>query len=105
MTKEQVNPSPKSRFQESNDNLKAHHELLQSPDYQRARDVALAQYSLLIAGEVANAPDSQTSQVKAMQAGIKLVAVHEFLSELHSLAEKPIQNQAPGLARRLDHSN
>lgn len=105
MTKDQVNPSPKDQFQQSSENIKAHHELIQSPVYERAEEFALAHYTRALAGELARTTDPQASQVKAMQNGLKMLGAHEFIAELRNLAEKPIVTQSPGLGRVLDHKN
>lgn len=102
MTASQVNPSPKERFHQSENNVKEHHDLLQSRVFQRAEEFALAHYQRIISRQLG---ESKNQQVDGMVNGWKLVGVHEFLSELHNLAEKPTVTQSPGLARTLDHAN
>lgn len=101
MTPEQVNPTPKSRFQAEEVNIKAHHELLQSPAFQRAEDMALLSYNNTLAHQLVNAPNPQEAQVCGMVNGWKLAGVQEFLATFHSLAEKPVVATPPGQARTL----
>jgi hypothetical protein len=107
MTDKQVNPTPKERFLSSENNVKEHHDLIQSKSFQRAEDFALAHYQRILARQTGATTDGQQKnhQVDGMVNGWKICGVHEFLSELRNLAEKPTQVQAPGLARTLDHTN
>jgi hypothetical protein len=105
MTADQVNPTPKARFQAEEANIKAHHELLQSPAFQKAEDLALMNYNRQLAFNLVNAANPQESQVHGMVNGWKMAGVQEFLAEFHNLAEKKITATAPGLARTLDHKN
>jgi len=102
MTAAQVNPTPKARFQESDANIKAHHALLENPDFQRAEDFTLLSYHRSVAFAQAN---DANPQVAAMVAGWKLAGVQEFLHEFRTLAEKPLAVMPPGQARTLDHKN
>ena len=74
------NPTPKQRFQESNDNISKHRKLVDSPEYQRSIDFARLEYSRILA-------ESANDQTKAMVAGIKMQAVEEFLIQLKWLGE------------------
>ncbi len=102
MTPSQVNPTPKTRFQSDEANIKAHHDLLENPAFQKAEDFAVMSYNRSIA--LATATDTNP-QVASMVAGWKLAGVQEFLAEFHSLAEKTVAVQPPGQKRTLDHSN
>lgn len=101
MTPEQVNPTPKSRFQSVDTNIKAHHDLLESPAFQRAEDMALLSYNNTLAHQLVNAANPQEAQVSGMVNGWKLAGVQEFLATFHSLAEKPVVVAPPGNARTL----
>jgi len=99
-----LNPTPKSRFQSEDANLKAHHDLIQNPAFQRAEDLALLNYSRSLARELVE-PKNPNPQLTAMQNALKLAGVHDFLHEFRMLAEKPIESTPPGKARTLDHGN
>ena len=105
MTDQIVNPTPKARFQQAEANIKAHHELLQNPAFEKAEDAALMSYNRSLAFQLVNAKDPQQAQVYGMVNGWKLAGVQEFLAEFHNLAEKPVPLQPPGHARTLDHKN
>jgi hypothetical protein len=74
------NPTPKQRFQESNDNISKHLKLVDSHEYQRAIDFAMLEY-------VDSTLSSIRDQGTAMIAGIKLLGAHEFLREFRDLSE------------------
>jgi hypothetical protein len=74
------NPTPKQRFQESNDNISKHLKLVDSHEYQRAIDFAMLEY-------VDSTLSSIRDQGTAMVAGIKLLGAHEFLREFRDLSE------------------
>ena len=102
MTSDQVNPTPKARFQTEDANIKAHHALLENPEFQKAEDLTMLNYARSLAKDtITNA----NPQVAGMINGWKLAGVQEFLAELHNLAEKPVPLQPPGVQRTLDHSN
>lgn len=101
MTPSQVNPTPKARFQ-TEQNIKEHHALLETPAFDRAEDLALLEYARKLSLELGN---SQNPQVQGMVNGWKMTGVHEFLSEFRNLGEKPVVVEPPGIARRLDHKN
>lgn len=100
MTAATVNPSPKSRFLETKGAIEAHHGLIQTESFQRAKDAALLEYQRKLA---TNLGVSQNAQVEGMVMGWKLAGVQEYLAELLNLAEKPMVAQAPGLSRILNH--
>jgi hypothetical protein len=77
-----INPTPKSRFQSSPDNVAKHRKLLELPELQRALDYALMSYSNRVSLEIKDGNS-------AMVAGAKQLAVHEFITEFKSLAETP----------------
>lgn len=105
MTDQQVNPTPKARFQAVDNNLKAHHDLLENPAFQRAEDMAVMNYNRQLAFNLVNAANPQEAQVNGMVNGWKMAGVQEFLAEFHNLAEKRVQVTPPGMKRTLDHSN
>ena len=105
MTPSQVNPSPKTRFQESDNNISKHHTLIESGEYQRAEDFALMHYARVLAADTANSADPKSGknpQVEGMVNAWKLAGAQEFVNELRNLAEKPITLEAPGKARTLN---
>ena len=104
MTPNQVNPTPKTRFQ-TEEAIKAHHALLENPAFQQAEDMALLSYGRSLAHNLVTIQNPQEAQVASMANGWKLAGVQEFLAEFHSLAEKPIEVTPPGKARSLDHKN
>ena len=100
MTQATVNPSPKIRFQEINGAIEAHHNLLQTESFQRAEDMTQLEYQRKLAVKLGT---STNPQVDGMVNAWKLTGVQEFLSEFRNLGEKPVQAQAPGIARVLNH--
>jgi hypothetical protein len=88
-----INPTPKSRFQSSSDNVAKHRKLLELPELQRALDYAMMSYSNRISFEIKDGNS-------AMIAGAKQLAIHEFITEFKSLAET-----APATAARRDLDN
>lgn len=102
MSDHQLNPTPKSRFQATDANLKAHHEMLATPAFQRAEDLALLNYGRNLSDQM---KDTANPQVLGMVNAWKLAGVHEFLHEFRILAEKPVEMQPPGKARTLNNVN
>ncbi len=89
------NPSPKTRFRSSGDNIKAHRELMEQHSFDRALDFAALQYQMQAASRVQDANG-------ALALGYKLLGVQEFIATLKMLSEEPPQivNQPP---ENLDH--
>lgn len=77
-----VNPTPKARFQESNDNIAKHHKLVDSTEYQRAIDFSLLEYQKNLS---MNASDPNA----AMTMGVKISGVLEFLTVMKQLGDPP----------------
>lgn len=82
MTNPNVNPSPKSRFQESQQNVSHHRELIQRNEFQRACDFGLLQYQ----GQLASM-DLQGNMNNAAANHLKITGVIEFLHVLRHLGE------------------
>lgn len=80
-----TNPSPKTRFQESPDNISRHKALLETRELQRGLDFALAEYSAQLALSVSENPNLATV------AGLKSTGVHEFLMTFKTLAAMPVR--------------
>jgi hypothetical protein len=102
MTDAQVNPTPKSRFQAEDANIKAHHALLENPAFQKAEDMTLLSYQRSLAHDTGT---NTNPQVAAMVNGWKLAGVQEFLAEFHNLAEKKIETPPAVKTRMVDHKN
>ena len=100
MTTEQLNPTPKARFQDIEANVKGHHALLENPAFNRAEDMAMLNYNRTLAKDLL---ESQNPQLTAMQNALKLAGVQEFINEFRMLAEKKQVIESPGLARSLNH--
>jgi len=75
-----VNPSPKSRFMESGQNISEHRQLVDSRPFIRGVDFALAEYSAVIVQGMADGN-------QAAAVAIKLRGVHEFLQTFRLLSE------------------
>ena len=101
MTPAQINPHARERFQASQDAIDAHHELLASPAFQRAEDMALIYYNRVLASNITK---SQNPTQEATLNGVKMLGVQEFLNEFRCLAEKPLITEPPGRARTLNHN-
>lgn len=100
MTAAQINPSGKTRFQDTPGAIEAHHSLLARPEYQQAEDFALMHYMRVLTHETST---SQNPQVTATINGWKATGVHEFLNEFRNLAEKAVVPEPPGRNRVLNH--
>lgn len=79
-----TNPSPKSRFQESNQNIATHRELVSSNPLQRALDFAMLHYQQ----NLYNMHDHTNPELSRL-IGTKLVGAMEFIHVLRNLAETP----------------
>lgn len=75
-----LNPSPKTRFRESGDNISKHKALLEMREFDRAIDYAFMQYQADLAARCADANG-------AMAMGLKLCGAHEFVQTLRTLTE------------------
>lgn len=79
-----TNPSPKSRFQESSQNVSTHRELVGSNALQRALDFALLHYQQ----NLYNMHDHTNPELGRL-IGTKLVGAMEFVHVFRNLAEAP----------------
>lgn len=75
------NPSPKSRFMLSADNITKHRNLVDSREFERGVDFALLEYQ-------AQLMQYATDGNGAAAVGIKLRGVHEFLQTFRLLGEE-----------------
>lgn len=75
-----INPSPKTRFQQSGNNVSEHRKLIDLPAFQRGVDMALLQYQATVAEQVRDGNS-------AASAGLRLLGVHEFLTTFRLLSE------------------
>lgn len=78
------NPSPKTRFRSSGDNIKAHRDLMEQHAFDRALDFACLQYQTQAASRVQDANG-------ALALGYKILGVQEFIATLKMLSEEPPQ--------------
>lgn len=76
------NPSPKQRFQQSNDNVSKHRDLTASREFERGMDFAMLEMCSRLAATI-------TDGNSAMAAGFRLMGAHEFAQNLKLLSEKP----------------
>jgi hypothetical protein len=75
------NPTPKTVFRESTDNIKAHNELTQSRPFTRAIDFALLEYQRELANECLK------DMGKSAFVGLKMTGAQEFVRTLRGLAD------------------
>ena len=99
-----VNPTPKIRFQAIKGAIDAHHTLVQTESFGRAKDFALLEYQRKLAKNLGATP-AQGQQIEAMANAWKLQGIEEFMAEFMLLADKPVEVQPPGVGRVLDHAN
>jgi hypothetical protein len=88
-----VNPSPKARFMAVKRAIESHRQMLETPAFERATDMATMEYERLVAEQVRDGNS-------AMAAGFKIQGALEFLQILKTLAEAQ-----PMPARRGDPDN
>lgn len=77
-----TNSIPRARFQTSADNIKKHRDLVDSPEFIRASDFAVAQYAGECTVGLGTAAD-------AVAAGYKIQGAMEFLQTFRMLSESP----------------
>lgn len=82
-TQPNLNPTPKTRFRESANNISEHRAMVETRPFQRACDFALLEYQAYLASWVAENPQS------AAFAGLKLTGAQEFLTTMRALSESP----------------
>lgn len=108
MTRRQLNPSPAERFREIKGAIEAHHALLALPAYQLAEDYAVMHYARVVASQqvkLVNPNESpRNPQQDAMIAGVKVLAVQEFLDEFRALAEPPPEPVTAPKIHTLNHT-
>lgn len=93
-TKPTVNPTPKTRFQESGQNVSTHREMISSSAFQRACDFALLEYNHRVCSTAEPNPNG------ALAGYFRMLGAQEFLQELRRLGEPPVR-----LERGPDNSN
>lgn len=91
-----LNPSPKFRFRESNQNISDHRALVETRTFQRACDYALMEYQAQLAIQASENPQL------AGAVGLKLAGANEFLMTLRLLSEMPRIVSKP-VIQNLDH--
>lgn len=93
-----TNPSPKARFQMSNETVSKHRDMVGSREFERATDFALLQYAGMLATTVSDGNS-------AMAAGFKIQAAVEYYQTLKLLAESPKVPTPTVLNGNLDHNS
>lgn len=73
-----LNPTPKARFQLSNDNISKHRDMVDKREFERGADFALLQYS----AELCDKENNPTV------VGLKIAGAHEFLKIFRLLSER-----------------
>lgn len=91
------NPTPKARFQESDQSVSKHRDMVASATFERAVDYALLQYTSKLAMQ------SNPTFNDYATMGVKITGAKEFLQELRMLAETPSVH-APTIVDNLDHN-
>lgn len=86
-----VNLRPKVRFQQSNNNIAAHRDLVDRNDFQRACDFALLEYQAKLCEQEPNAGII----------GVKIMGAQEFLKEFRLLSEKMELKTLPKISDNL----
>lgn len=92
-----LNPSPKTRFQESGDSVSKHRDLVDSTTFQRASDFAMLEYANTLAEQATDANAS-------IHVALRLRGAREFLGVLRNLSEKPTAPPATPAIRTLNHN-
>lgn len=83
------NPTPKERFLSNGTFIKEHHALVDSPEFERAADYAMLQYTNALNGKVADA-------ISASAVGFKMQGAIEFLMIFRKLGDTtPIPTPRP----------
>lgn len=88
--------TPTQRFQMSSDNISKHRKLVDAPEFDRAIDFAVNQYSIQLSTNL-------TDTTSGMIAGFKLAGAQEFIAILKRLAEPPPQISASSM-KNLNHN-
>lgn len=86
-----INPSPKTRFQQSTDSISKHRAMVDTREFSRAADFAMLQYQRELSIKESN----------PAVLGMKLVGAQEFLNTMTMLAEtielKPLPKTSDNL--------
>lgn len=88
-----VNPTPKTRFMASDQNVTKHRQLVDSREFERGVDFALMEYQTQLMGAV-------TDGNHAAAVALKLRGAHEFLQIFRMLGE---QVRIPKVSPMQDH--
>ena len=88
---------PRTRFQESSQNISKHRELVGSGEFQRACDYGILEY---VARLTSSTDAGDQAAMHAM--GLKISGAHEFLLVIRMLSEKPTA-PTPTVVPNLDH--
>lgn len=91
-----INLSPKSRFQQSQDNVSRHRALLETREFERASDFALVQFC-------AGLSESIKDMNSAAIAGMKLQGAFEYAHTFRNLGEIPPRPPLAITKDNLDH--
>ena len=81
------NPTPKNRFQETANNVQRHRDMIASPEFERAADFAMLNYTSRLAASISGDFNSMASM------GLRMMGAKEFLQEMRLLAETPTATQ------------
>jgi hypothetical protein len=92
------NPPPKKRFQESEQRIKDHRDLVQSPAFEQALDFALLQYQSQLAQV-----DLQNFNLAA-SCHLRMLGAQEFVQVLRNLAESIQLQPRVKLDEQLNHN-
>ena len=76
------NPTPKNRFLDSGDNISKHRKMVDQPEFQRACDFAMLQYTAGLTNEIKDINS-------ATACGLQLLGAQQFLLVLRNLSEVP----------------
>lgn len=91
-----INLSPKSRFQQSQDNVSRHRAMLETREFERATDFSMVQYCAVLA-------ESVKDMNSAAIAGMKLQGAFEYAHAFRSLGEIPPRPPLAITKDNLDH--
>lgn len=91
-----INLSPKSRFQQSADNVSRHRALLETREFERATDFSLLQYCAALS-------ESIKDMNSAAIAGMKLQGAFEHAHTFRNLGELPPRPPIAIVKDNLDH--
>jgi len=81
-----TNPTPQQTFQKDDKKVSAHRDMIASPAFERASEVAMLEYTRLVTMKIQDANGSAA-------AGMKIQGALEFLQTFRMLAETPTPRQ------------